>query len=72
MQSGRLYVSGIKQGEAAPSQEWMNFTATSVEPGALESCNRMALLAMTRPGQFLFTIDRSGTAHACKLTRVNP
>ena len=70
MQNGALTVTGIKEGESSPSQEYVSFSSSSTS-GALDSCNRMAVLAMTRPGQFLYTIDRSTSSYKCKLTRLN-
>ena len=70
-------VTGIVQGEATPST-WKTYTYLStVDPTAWAAmCQRNALLAMSKPGQYLLEIYYSSTTYSpysyCKLTRVNP
>jgi hypothetical protein len=71
-------VTGIVQGESTPST-WRTYTYSTVttvdSTGWAAMCQRNALLAMSKPGQYLLEIYFSGSISApsyCKLTRVNP
>jgi len=73
----KVVITGIVQGDGAPSTWSAGFYSSS--DGALisqfvNSCQTQALLAMTKPGQYLLEIQ-SGTISLrpfCKLSRVNP
>jgi len=69
-----LEITGVVQGEAAPSVWGVYWTAGGDPTGWAAMCQRNALLALSKPGQFLLEIKwggSSGTA-VCKLTRVTP
>jgi hypothetical protein len=72
-----LRITGIIQGESSPAEREVTFysgdTAAAVTQAA--SCQRLALLAMERPGAYLFKLwkEYSGSGYySCRLTRVNP
>jgi hypothetical protein len=75
VQGNTVVVTGIVQGEQAPST-WAAYTygSSSVDPGQwASSCHRTALLAMAKPGQYLLEIQSQGSYPAyCKLTRAVP
>jgi len=68
-----LSITGVLQGEAQPSTLAFNWYYTSTS-SLREECHRAALLAMTKPGQYLFQVRQTyaGSLPTCKLTRVNP
>jgi hypothetical protein len=68
---GRITITGIEEGAAAPSTRFVNNFSSGSD---LETCHRMALLAMSKPGQYLLAILPYQSLHTagCKLTRVNP
>lgn len=72
--ASQLSITGILQGEAAPRTipiPAATNNTTSYE-GRVRACERMALMAMSKPGQYLFELRRFGTfqpVHGCKLTR---
>ena len=68
-----LSITGILQGEAQPSTVAFNWLYSSTF-SFREECQRAALLAMTKPGQYLFEVRQkyAGALPTCKLTRVNP
>jgi hypothetical protein len=72
---GKLVVRGILQGEAAPVDRSFTFYASSDPSGVvLETCARMATLAMEKPGQYAFQVDDlPGYTNypRCKLSRAN-
>lgn len=69
-----LRITGILQGQAAATEVRVAFSDS--DPAAAnvsaQTCERKALLAMTKPGQYLFEVSYPGYYPACKLTRVNP
>jgi hypothetical protein len=68
-----VLITGIVQGEAAPSTWIVQGHDSAVGAGLAAMCERSALLAMSRPGQYLLEVF-SGTATNrpyCKLIRVN-
>lgn len=79
--SCRITVTGIVQGEASSSDQTFVYSCESssspnYELGRrIQSCERMALLAMAKPGLYLFQVTPyTGFYYfpACKLARVNP
>jgi hypothetical protein len=78
--TSRLTITGIEQGASAPSTQYVYFSSPSstsdLGSADLQACHRMALLAMSKPGQYLLTLRPyySSTYYyaSCKLTRVNP
>ncbi|WP_375768737.1 hypothetical protein NR798_44860 [Archangium gephyra] len=70
----QLTVTGILQGEAAPRTIAIvptSLTSTAYD-ARVRSCERMALMAMSKPGQYFFELRRLGTSQplqGCKLTR---
>ncbi len=75
-QTDRLWVTGIVQGEVVAREVQILFSSTP-DYGATatwtQTCERKALLAMAKPGQYLFEASSLNTyVPVCKLTRVNP
>jgi hypothetical protein len=68
-------ITGILQGESTPRTLRFTFYSSVVDYSQHQSrCDRMVLLAMTRPGRYLLQMtqgaeDSSGTNARCKLTR---
>lgn len=83
-QGNYVYVTGILQGDSTPSTKWIQFySSTSSGPGystamdgsvLASSCERKALLAMSKPGQYLLKIqgNSSSAVPVCALIKVNP
>jgi hypothetical protein len=69
-----LKVTGILQGEASATTLTFNFPNYTSASAAdqLASCERKALLAMAKPGQYLLKLDYYGSTPRCALTRANP
>jgi hypothetical protein len=68
-----VYVTGIVQGESAPTTYSMYGPFSSDASANMvfaQSCQQDALLAMTKPGQYL--LELSASNYSCKLTRVSP
>lgn len=73
-----IAITGILQGEGTPrtiSFPYYTYHGEPESPRTFERCERMALLAMNKPGRYLFEIRREGSYSAgprigCKLTRV--
>jgi len=66
----RIWVTGILEGTSTPVEQFMTVTASQVT-----SCEKMALLAMSRPGQVKFEMGywpRTPSNGACQLTKVAP
>jgi len=72
--ASQLNITGILQGEAAPrtiSIPPATNNTVSYE-GRVRACERMALMAMSKPGQYFFELRRYSNfqpVHGCKLTR---
>lgn len=73
-----LVVVGVVEGEAGPS-EWgiaMSYSSADSTPayGQLEACQRLALLAMSKPGAFRLSLRKpdAWAAPVCTLARVVP
>jgi len=69
-----VVVTGIVQGEQAPSSWKVNYSGSAEANGWAAMCQRSALIAMSKPGQYLLEIGvpSSLSAPVCTLTRVNP
>jgi hypothetical protein len=70
-------VTGVLDGESAPQTVTVSFASStngSTSGDQVAACEELALLAMTRPGQFRFEIQTfTGSSYnACKLARVTP
>lgn len=71
----RITVTGILAGQTAPTTATYNIQSTSSSSGgaidvAASRCDRLALLAMSKPGKFQFgVVDESGSGSrvSCKL-----
>ena len=77
----KFTVTAIVQGEAVASDKVFSYMCAGGTLNLdelkrrLESCERMALLAMAKPGMYLFQVTpyfNYQVSPACKLTRVNP
>jgi hypothetical protein len=72
--STSVVVRGIPQGEAAAVERSFSFYSSgSTTMGAsMETCSRMALLAMEKPGEYVLVFETlSGGFLKCKLSRAN-
>ncbi|HET9449705.1 MAG TPA: hypothetical protein VFO83_02430 [Aggregicoccus sp.] len=74
----QVVVTGVLQGEAAPTTLVFRYSAASgssyESPRTFERCERMALLAMSKPGQYLLELRQDSVSGytlqvGCKLTR---
>jgi hypothetical protein len=78
VEDNKLYVTGVVTGEAAASERGFTFYTTTGQTSysLRESCERLALVAMAKPGQYTFEIAgysaTNGSNAKCKLTRVSP
>jgi len=75
--SGFMFkVTGVIQGESAPQTVELQSYFSSVNnyyqsPHTAERCERMALLAMNKPGLYLFEVQQEPfSTFRCKLTRL--
>ena len=68
-----LYVNGVVEGEAAPSEWRADFSSSSSTANA-EACQRMALLAMAKPGAYRLELSHQVYAGSgvCRLVRAQP
>jgi hypothetical protein len=74
--SGYLYITGLQEGAVAAAEERINFSWTN----GREQCLQLALIAMSKPGQYRLSMygSRSGTvtpllyARDCRLERAAP
>lgn len=69
--TAQLRITGILQGEAAASTRIV-YANSALESAA--ACERKALLAMSKPGQYVLTVTQPSatSAFACGLTRAAP
>ena len=66
-------VTGVVDGESAARTVTANFFSGTTSVDQVAACERLALLAMTRPGQFRFEIlQASSSTVVCKLARGTP
>jgi len=71
VQPSKFVVTGVLDGESAARTVTVNFSTAYAEQVVM--CERLALLAMTRPGQFRLEIETNSTSYyACRLARVTP
>ncbi len=72
----RLRVTGLVEGEVAAREVLIMFSSgTGYDAVAtyVQTCERKALLAMAKPGQYLFEVNSLDTLYpVCKLTHRNP
>jgi hypothetical protein len=75
----RLQITGVKAGETAASTQDVFCPSSTTDNGRcaafFENCERLALLLMTKPGQYLLKVvpgSSSYTYPECKLERVAP
>jgi hypothetical protein len=63
-------VTGVLQGASAPSTTTHRIETFASNGQEYDSCERMLLTAMNRPGRFFFSIDAYGSDGGhCRLTR---
>ncbi|NOK37439.1 hypothetical protein D7W79_24955 [Corallococcus exercitus] len=67
--AGHLVITGVLQGESTPRTIF--FDAPAYDGSEANRCDRLALLAMTRPGRFHFSWFKEypGAYPTCTLTR---
>lgn len=74
IQGSTVKVTGVLDGESAARTITSSLYLGASSMDQMAACERLALLAMTRPGQFRFEIqgDTAYQSPACKLARVTP
>jgi hypothetical protein len=75
IRGSQLRVTGVVQGDAAPSTVVMDWSYFGTDRVALmQGCERKALLAMSRPGAYRLTLTQTYTSYlpVCALSRVTP
>lgn len=76
VQHSKVIVTGIVQGDQAASTWAVQYylASTGVDAASFASaCQRDALIAMAKPGQYLLEIQYAGAyGSICKLSRVTP
>jgi hypothetical protein len=73
----RVTVQGVQQGQAAASSVTFGYSiysgSTADHPRSFERCERLALLAMNKPGQYLLEVRQEAFGSqlhvGCRLTR---
>jgi hypothetical protein len=70
----RVHVTGIVEGEVDPRTVTVYFATSTSAYSSQESCERLALLAMAKPGQYRLTIKSSSSwvSAMCTLARAAP
>jgi hypothetical protein len=64
-----IRVTGIRSGEGVSSvHDYPLASSSSVSPDYAARCDRFALLAMSKPGKFQFSVVLSGSVFFCELT----
>lgn len=64
----QITVTGIVAGDPAPTERIYTISDFSQQTGAAARCDRLALLAMTKPGKFQFaTVRGQFSSFSCKL-----
>jgi hypothetical protein len=68
-----LKVTGILKGEAAPRTIAVTASYSGAYEQHVRACERLALMAMSKPGQYYFELRRASYSplplNGCKLTR---
>ena len=67
-----LYVRGVVEGEAAPSDWYASFSGSEE---SLPACQQAALAAMAKPGAYCFELGSTATYSGygyCRLSRTQP
>lgn len=67
-----LYVTGLLEGGTSAVEASIPFSSTGNPTDALASCQRMALLAMAKVGQYRLQLAYASGYPACRLVRVTP
>jgi hypothetical protein len=75
-QGWTLDVTGVVQGEAAPTTRSINFgmygTADALRLAQYEACHRSLLFALSRPGQYVARIGYQGGNYVCTIALLTP
>jgi hypothetical protein len=66
-----VYVTGVVEGETAARRIVFTFSNTTYA-SQRQSCERLLLLAMSKPGQYKVRVQQYGTVATCALERVAP
>jgi hypothetical protein len=78
---GTLFLVGVREGDGAPSEVKLRFSPTGgtsddARLAALASCERMAMVMMSRPGEYKLEAWESSSVgqftSSCRLSRLNP
>jgi hypothetical protein len=66
-----LKITGILEGEAAPTGVWFYFSSSL--PTFDATCERLALLTMSKPGMYVLSVTQISNSYAlCKIARAVP
>lgn len=66
-----LNVTGILQGDAAATTK--QYYLSTSGPDSIQACEKTALLALAKPGQYTWTVNvYSSTSATCTLARATP
>lgn len=70
----QLTITGVVQGEQAASTKAFNINSGSSgsEAAHVETCHRLALMVMSKPGQYVLELTYYSYLTTCKLSRVTP
>jgi type V secretory pathway adhesin AidA len=65
-----LTFRGVLSGDSGPTDHIVSFYSSTTPQ--FEMCQRFALLAMSKPGQYVLFVDATYTTPICKLSRAVP
>ncbi len=69
--NGSLTIRGVLSGDAGPTDTVVSFYSSTLP--SVEACQRMALLAMDKPGFYVLTVSWITVGYpTCKLARAVP
>ena len=73
----RLRIKGIQQGQSTATEVYVDLYVSgdaAASAARVQSCERLALLAMNKPGQYLYQVGATSSYgyRGCRLTRLNP
>jgi ABC-type sugar transport system substrate-binding protein len=74
MDYSAIYVTGVQEGATEASTAPIYCSSNTNCPTQLQNCEKIALLAMSKPGQYVLEIEKQqySTFDRCTLRRVAP
>ncbi len=74
MEYNAVLVTGVQQGETAASTASVYCASNAECPKQLEGCTKLAMLALSKPGQYVFEIEKQSytSFDRCTLRRAAP